>query len=80
MGRGRGRGRREEEWKEGERERGCSGDGAGCRCRRSEDGGRARMAGGWVWRSRVRNETILSSRGREAGDEGWGSSSALSVD
>lgn len=63
-----------------ERERGCSGDGAGCRCRRSEGGGRARMAGGWVWRSRVRNETILSSRGREAGDEGWGSSSALSVD
>ena len=43
--------------------------------RHSEGGG-----GGWVWRSRVRNETILSSRGREAGDEGWGSSSALSVD
>lgn len=40
---------------------------------------------GWRWRMgmaehRVRNETILSSRGREAGDEGWGSSSALSVD
>lgn len=29
------------------------------------------MGGGWVWRSRVRNETILSSRGREA-DGGGG--------
>lgn len=61
------------------------GDGAGAargwRTRGLEGrGDRGDGGGGWVWRSRVRNETILSSRGREAGGEGWGSSSAPSVD
>lgn len=48
------------------------------RKRKIERGREGRLGSRW---SRVRNETILSSRGREGrGERGWGSSLALSVD